>query len=215
MHRRSLIVIPLAGLLVRCGGKKKPAARIPVTPAARFEEGIASWYGHPYHGRRAANGEVYDMEEMTAAHKTLPFGTWVRVLNLENNRTVEVRITDRGPFIDDRIIDLSRAGARAIDMIGPGTARVRVEIVGPRAGQAAERYAVQIGAFRDRANAERLKKKMERDYGTAQTVMREGEPPMWRVLVGVEPTLDGARALAQRLRTSKETSSAFVVRLDS
>src|SRR5437016_8973146 len=110
-----------------CGGKKRvPAA------AARLgstESGVASWYGHPYHGRRAANGEIYDMEKMTAAHRTLPFGTWVLVTNLGNSKTVEVRITDRGPFIDGRIIDLSHAAARAIDLIGPGTARVRVEII--------------------------------------------------------------------------------------
>ena len=89
------------------------------------ETGIASWYGHPYHGRIAANGERYDMEQLTAAHRTLPFDTWVRVVNLLNEKAVDVRITDRGPFVDGRIIDLSRAAARAIDVIGPGTAKVR------------------------------------------------------------------------------------------
>ena len=81
------------------------------------ETGIASWYGYPYHGRRAANGEIYDMEKLTAAHRTLPFGTWVRVTNLTNSKTVDVRITDRGPFIDGRIIDLSKAAAREIDQV--------------------------------------------------------------------------------------------------
>ncbi len=84
------------------------------------EIGIASWYGHPYHGRQAANGEIYDMEKLTAAHRTLPFDTWVRVENISNGKTVEVRITDRGPFVGDRIIDLSHAAAREIEMIGPG-----------------------------------------------------------------------------------------------
>src|SRR2546425_5336798 len=126
---KCLCVAVAAGVLLSgCGGRK----RVSLPAAARIgatETGVASWYGHPYHGRAAANGEIYDMEKMTAAHRTLPFGTWVLVTNLANNKTVEVRITDRGPFIDGRIIDLSHAAARAIDLIGPGTARVRVEII--------------------------------------------------------------------------------------
>src|SRR5579883_3041588 len=98
-------------------------------PLPGSETGIASWYGHPYHGRPAANGEIYDMEQMTAAHRTLPFDTVVRVTNLKNDKSVEVRINDRGPFVDNRIIDLSHAAAQAIDMIGPGTAQVRMDIV--------------------------------------------------------------------------------------
>jgi len=90
---------------------------------------LASWYGHPYHGRQAANGEIYDMEKLTAAHRTLPFDTLVRVENLTNRKTVEVRITDRGPFVGERIIDLSHAAARAIELVGPGTARVRLEVL--------------------------------------------------------------------------------------
>jgi rare lipoprotein A len=91
---------------------------------------MASWYGHPYHGRRTSNGEVYDMDQLTAAHLSLPFDTWVRVTNSANGRFVDLRINDRGPFVKERIIDLSREGARRIGMIGPGTARVRVEVVG-------------------------------------------------------------------------------------
>jgi len=93
------------------------------------ENGIASWYGYPYHGRQAADGEIYDMETLVAAHRTLPFNTWVRVVNLRNNKAVEVRIIDRGPFIDGRIIDLSRAAARTIDLIGPGVGPVRIEVI--------------------------------------------------------------------------------------
>src|SRR5580692_9526995 len=111
-----------------CGGKKRvhppAAAKIGST-----QTGIASWYGYPYHGRRAANGEIYDMEKMTAAHRTLPFGTWVRVTNLQNNQTVEVRITDRGPFVGGRILDLSHAAAVSIAMIGPGIAKVKITVI--------------------------------------------------------------------------------------
>ena len=117
--------------------RRAPAAPAPV-PGAYVEQGIASWYGVPFHGRRAANGEVYDMNQPTAAHRTLPFGSMVRVTNLDNGQQTEVRITDRGPFVEGRIIDLSFAAARSVDMVGAGIARVRLELlsVGPRAAGA-------------------------------------------------------------------------------
>ena len=99
-----------------------PAAPAPAPKIGDTETGLASWYGHPYHGRPAANGEIYDMETMVAAHRTLPFNTWVRVVNSINSKSVDVRIIDRGPFVDGRMIDLSHAAARAIDLIGPGVA---------------------------------------------------------------------------------------------
>jgi len=99
--------------------------------AGSSQQGIASWYGPGFHGRRTANGEVYNQFAMTAAHQTLPADTRVRVTNLTNGRTVVVRINDRGPFVDDRIIDLSYAAAREIEMIGPGTAPVRLEVLAP------------------------------------------------------------------------------------
>ena len=105
------------------------AARPSEIPSGSFEQGLASWYGLPFHGRRSANGEIYDMNKLTAAHRTLPFDTIVRVTNLDNGLQTEVRITDRGPFVEDRCIDLSLAAARAIGMVGTGTARVRLDIV--------------------------------------------------------------------------------------
>jgi rare lipoprotein A len=93
------------------------------------ETGIASWYGEPFQGRKTASGEVYDMNKLTAAHRTLPFGTWVEVTNLVNAKRVEVRITDRGPFIDGRVIDLSKAAAKQIDLITPGIVRVRLKVI--------------------------------------------------------------------------------------
>jgi rare lipoprotein A len=180
------------------------------------EEGIASWYGHPYHGRAAANGEIYDMEKMTAAHRTLPFNTWVRVYDLDNNRTTEVRIIDRGPFIGGRIIDLSHAAARDLAMIGPGLARVRIEVISAPPTVAPGLFAVQVGAFRDRANAERLRSQMEARYGSARLLQRAEDPTLWRVLVGAETSEEGANRLAERIRQdSLEKNPGFVVRIDT
>ena len=215
------------------------------------QTGIASWYGYPYHGRRAANGEIYDMEKMTAAHRTLPFGTWVRVKNLDNGKTVDVRITDRGPFVRGRILDLSHAAAMAIEMVGPGTAKVKITVVSasavvepvalrapapapppvaviapstppipapptPVEPVAGAKFAVQVGAFADRAKAERIRSAMEGRYGSATLVMRDGRPPLWRVLVGREETEESAEALAERIRADAQANAdgSFVVRLD-
>jgi len=208
----TLSIVTLA--LSDCG-KKHHIAVIPPAPAPirTTETGLASWYGHPYHGRAAANGEIYDMEKLTAAHRTLPFGTYVRVTNLDNGKTVEVRIIDRGPFVDGRIIDLSHAAARQIDMIGPGIARVRVDVLSqPLVSTADNWYAVQAGAFQDKDRAESLRASLERDYGPARLVLRRGYPALWRVVVGKEHTEDGAIALAARVRTVVRT--AMVVRLD-
>lgn len=136
------------------------------------ERGLASWYGPGFHGRRTANGEVYDMNAMTAAHKKLPFGTVVEVRNRDNGRTTRVRINDRGPFVRGRIIDLSKASAKQIEMIGTGTARVEIRVVAvsssaPRYATVASgdvRYVVQAGAFRDPALARELKRRLERDF---------------------------------------------------
>jgi rare lipoprotein A (peptidoglycan hydrolase) len=105
------------------------------------QSGVASWYGEPFHGRRTASGETYDMRELTAAHPSLPFGTRVRVRNLDNGRDVEVRINDRGPFVKQRIIDVSRRAAETLGMIGPGTARVRITVIQEPPGAAPPRGA--------------------------------------------------------------------------
>ncbi len=176
------------------------------------EEGVASWYGRPHHGRPSSSGEIYNMNDLTAAHRTLPFGTKVRVLNLTNDLTVDVRVNDRGPFVKDRIIDLSRAAAQKIRMIGPGTARVRLYVLElPGAAAGADSFAVQVGAYAERANAERRRDEMERRYGTARLELRNGDPPLWRVLVGREETLEAAAALAKRI--AAQAGPAFVVRV--
>ncbi|MGH9640054.1 MAG: septal ring lytic transglycosylase RlpA family protein, partial [Bryobacteraceae bacterium] len=107
-----------------------PPAQPPIGPPGQYiEEGVASWYGVPFNGHRTSNGEIYNMYQMTAAHRTLPFGSIVQVTNLSNGRQVDVRINDRGPFVNNRIIDLSYSAAEALGVVGPGTARVRLHVV--------------------------------------------------------------------------------------
>jgi rare lipoprotein A len=212
-----VIVLALAG----CGHKKRARLTPPGVPRAPVpvkigdtEAGLASWYGHPYHGRQAANGEIYDMEKMTAAHRTLPFNTWVRVYDLDNNKTTEVRIIDRGPFVDGRIIDLSHAAAKEIEMVGPGTARVRIEVISAPPDAVPGLFAIQVGAFRVKANAERLRTQMEQ-YGTARLLERAENPGVWRVLVGNESSENAAAALMERIRKdSVEKTGGFVVRVN-
>jgi peptidoglycan lytic transglycosylase len=217
--RNCFALVLLAMALAGCAHKKHVRVPPPPAPAATpqpgdTETGLASWYGHPYHGRAAANGEIYDMETLVAAHRTLPFDTWVRVVNLTNDKAVEVRVIDRGPFVDGRIIDLSHAAARAIDLIGPGVAQVRIEILRLPEATGPVAFAVQVGAFRDRANADRVRTRMAAQYGSARLVLRQGSPAVWRVLVGSEPTEEAANALSTRIRAESSEKNAFVVRLD-
>lgn len=220
-----LLVCALVCAVPGCGGKKRRRAATPIrkAPLARAkgdaalsgpEVGLASWYGNPYHGRQAADGEIYDMEQLTAAHRTLAFNTVVRVENLENARTVDVRITDRGPFVGGRVIDLSHAAAKAIGIIGPGTARVRLSVVGVPAVAEPNIFGVQVGAFHNRANADRLLAEMTRHYGAAHLVLRPGEPALWRVLAGSAVTPEAAAELARTIRAERKVPEAFVVRVD-
>ena len=215
---RSIEWAGLAAALALAGCAHRRHARVaPVAPVAPgyTETGIASWYGHPYHGRPAADGEIYDMEKMTAAHRTLPFNTWVRVENLSNAKSVELRIIDRGPFVSRRMIDVSHAAAEALDMIGPGTARVRMVVIRSPQPVAMGTFAVQVGAYADRRNAEQVRARMEARYGSARLVLRAGNPSVWRVLVGAETSEEGANGLAARIRNESGERNAFVVRLDS
>lgn len=235
----ALLIAPLlVAMLGSEGCARKSRARVPSppTPASSgtipaspgaTETGIASWYGKPYDGRRAANGEIYDMEQLTGAHRTLPFDTRVEVNNLDNGKQVEVRITDRGPFVDGRIIDLSLAAAKEIDMVGPGLARVRLRVIEvgqpksvlsrssqpshssqlqqPRQPQplpasssaADESYCAQAGAFSERARAENLAESLAGSFTEVRVVTGTA---VWRVLVGREETLDAANQLAAKVR---------------
>lgn len=185
----------------------------PAVPAGYAEQGIASWYGVPYHGRAAADGEIYDMETLVAAHRLLPFNTWLKVTNLANNESVNVRVIDRGPFVKGRILDLSKAAARQIGLLGPGIGEVRLEVISaPRDVPANDFYAVQTGAFQSRESAERLRQRYAGRFGNAQLALKQGAVPLWRVLVGKEPTVEAAQQLAIVL--GAETKNVFVVRLD-
>lgn len=212
------VLVWLALLAVAGCGRGKGALHpaVPSPPRVSIgatEVGVASWYGHPYHGRPTTSGQIYDMDEMTAAHRTLPFGARVRVENLSNGHDAEVTINDRGPFKDGRVIDLSRAAARKLHMIGPGTARVRLRVIGLPEQPAAGFFAVQVGAFRNSTNAERLRATLARDHGFASIQKYDGPRGLfYRVLVGRENDLPDAETLAQKLR--KRDFTAFVVRVD-
>jgi len=182
-------------------------------PPGYTEEGSASWYGVPFHGRHASNGEIYDMYKLTAAHRTLPFETMVRVTNLNNGKSTVVRITDRGPFVDNRIIDLSLAAAREVDSVGPGVVPVRVEVLGgvdPTAGF----FTLQVGAFRDRANAERLRDSLNASY--SPIFIQQYDSPdgvFYRVRVGRISGEDAARQFGEQLH-DRDGFTPLVTRLD-
>ncbi|HYP07803.1 MAG TPA: septal ring lytic transglycosylase RlpA family protein [Bryobacteraceae bacterium] len=214
-HRYAIaaVIIVLSILLTTgCGKKKMKIAKPP--SIGHTETGIASWYGHPYHGRRAANGEVYDMEKLTAAHRTYPFDTWVRVQNLSNDRTVDVRIQDRGPFIDGRIIDLSHAAAREIELIGPGVAKVKLTVIAPPKDfhKEPELFGIQVGSFRDQNRALTLRDEMKARFGTARVIERGADPPMFRVVAGEYESATEAELAAEPIRQSG--GAALVVRID-
>lgn len=169
------------------------------------QRGVASWYGQDFHGKKTSSGEIYDMHAMTAAHKTLPLGTFVQVTNLSNRRMVQVRINDRGPFVRDRIIDLSYSAARDLEVVGPGTAQVKIVALGtPTAPGSTGKpggaylpvdyytgnFTIQVGAFMDRSNAERLKSQLDQKFNHAHiTAYDTGKETFYRVRVGRCSTL--------------------------
>lgn len=195
----------------------------PYTPRLSAEEfwryrevGLASWYGEEYHGRPTANGEIYDMNASTAAHRTLPFHTIVRVVNLENGKVTEARINDRGPFIPGRIIDLSKKGAQEIGILHTGLARVSLEVIGfsGKSPPSLEgTFTIQVGAFVEKENAQRLRAQLQKKHKQVQIILWENNNQrVYRVRVGSFPTEIEARRYGELLR--QENLPVFVVRED-
>lgn len=224
-----LVMLAACLILAGCGGSRSwrkggtPGTKpytvrgktyYPLKSAHGFvEEGHASWYGPGFHGKKTANGERYNQYDMTAAHKILPLGTTVTVTNLENRKSITVRINDRGPFVGDRVIDLSRKGAEKIGMIGKGTARVRIQSKGtvPNIrddGDIDGSFFVQVGAFGVKDNADKLVRELQSKGFTARAVRRESNN-LWNVQVGPWTDLFGAEKALPRL--IQDFRSAFVV----
>lgn len=181
------------------------------------EEGTASWYGPDFHGKPTSCGEIYDMNAMTSAHKILPLGVHLRVTNLRNNRSVVVRVNDRGPFVKNRIIDLSYAAANQLDIVASGTAPVRIEAVDGGSGNTELEFGpftVQIGAFIDPENAYRLATQSEKRYGFSSVQRGWVKGTLFhRVRVGRYPEIDAAEAVRKEFEENG-TPAAFVVALD-
>ena len=243
LRRALLLSLTLSvGLLSGCG-HKKTAKNIPppptITPSTQtpskteasaqppaptvetgkhqkpiyVETGLASWYGPPYHNRKGANGEIYDQNALTAAHRTLPMNSVVRVTNESTKHAVVVRITDRGPFIEDRMIDLSLAAAKAVDVWRPGTATVKIEVLtAPAPIFEGGRWCVQIGAFQSQHEARKLKEKLQDRYENAQVIEFTGPTGEW---VRLRPQGDD-KHIAQEVasKTHVKEGGVFLVRLD-
>jgi rare lipoprotein A len=205
------IVVIFLALSITCGCAVHRRGSIP-PQAERVEVGWASWYGKDFHGRRTASGAVYDMYQLTAAHKALPLGTSAMVTHLDNGKSVLVTINDRGPFVRGRIIDLSYAAAQALGMVEEGVAKVRVEVVDKKATPpplAEGPFTIQVGAFIDRANAVRLMAELQKSYTDVSiTEMKTAENTYYRVRVGRFRTRDETYHIASRL--AQEGYTAFM-----
>jgi rare lipoprotein A len=197
------VAFTLFALVGWAGGCRTPAQQ-------QAQIGIASWYGHPFDGRPTASGEIFDMEALTAAHRTLPLGAIVEVTNLSNTKGIQVRVNDRGPFVANRIVDLSHGSAQQIDM--PGIANVRLVVIRLPRTRGPDLFAVQVAQLPDRLAAEKLRAEMESRFGVSQLVYR-GADQTWRVLVGMENSEENAQRLAQRI--GPLPGGKFVVRIDS
>ncbi len=204
------IYLALVLLMFSCAGPRRAG----YYKEGYTERGLASWYGKDFHGRKTANGEVYDMYKLTAAHKTLPLGVYARVTNLENGKEIKVKVNDRGPFIRGRFLDLSYGAAKELGMVEAGVGKVELEIIGNVPYQTAKGkasagrvsstglFTIQVGAFVERENAARLKSLLESRYKDVYIVSYETNlQKFYRVRVGAFENEKDA------LKTSNELES--------
>jgi rare lipoprotein A len=182
-------------------------------PVIYSEEGMASWYGPPYDKRRGANGEIFDKDALTAAHRTLPMNSLIKVTNVTTGQSAVLRITDRGPFVPDRMLDLSLASAKAIGVWRPGVARVRVEVfAAPSPLDRGGRWCVQIGAFKSEKGAYKLRDQLTRKYHTANVIEFTGPTGHWVRIRPLGDDKERATEIAHQLEPSE--GLAYLVRLD-
>lgn len=177
------------------------------------EQGMASWYGPNYHAHRGANGQIYDQNGISAAHRTLPMGSLIRVTNLQTGQSAIMRITDRGPFVPDRVIDLSIGAAKAVGVWRPGTAMVKIEVYdAPHPIEQGGRWCVQVGAFSKENDAIQLEEHLSRKYETANVIEFTGPTGHW---VRIRPQADDrARAVEIAKSINAKEGEAYLVRLD-
>lgn len=198
-----------------------PAARVPAPAAAAdaslgrpvsVEVGLASWYGPPYHNRQAADGSIFDQNALTAAHRELPMGSTVRVTNLATNQSVVAKITDRGPFVEGRTLDLSLAAAKEIGVYRAGVARVKIEVFAHPGSDPEGRWCVQVGAFLDQADAVQTKNDLLRRYPTAKVIEFAGPTGFWVRINPVVARRGTAESIASAIHLPD--AEAWLVRLN-
>lgn len=218
-NRKFLVFILLLGLIA-CGVKKPSSVDLAQVPSNSGQKGYASWYGPGFHGKTTASGEVYNMRDRTAAHRSLAFGTKVRVFNLESGKSTVVRVNDRGPFVRGRIIDLSRKAAKDIGLLKSGVAKVQIEPIGSKAhntgpsnSSASEAsrpltvssqpkngsYLIQLGSFRSEKNAESLKYELQHDLGDKRFFVKRNAR-LYKVFQGPYPSRAQAEKSHRQLK---------------
>jgi len=199
LFRNPTLLLLLVVLVIDCSCATRKHHHYKRPSQREVDVGVASWYGSYFHGKPTSSGEPYNMYDFTAAHKTLPFGTYVMVTNMENKKSVEVKINDRGPFVKGRIIDLSYAGAKALDMVDRGTAIVRVTVT-RRIKHHILPYTLQVGSFKDKRSALSLKKELEKRYRDVYIMaIRASGSEYHRVRVGYFNSEEASKETTLRL----------------
>ena len=179
--------------------KSVPETKIEKRESKEVQFGVASWYGGEFHGRPTSSGEIYDMYQLTCAHNTLPLGTVVMVTNLENGRSLELKVNDRGPFVKERILDVSYSAAQMLGMWEKGTALVKVEVISPGI-ELVQRFTLQVGSFADETNAQKLAEQLRKSFENVYVAIVETLTQKYhRVRVGQFETRESALVIAEKL----------------